>query len=150
MTKDKKKRRSFFDDIFGGSFFDEIDRLFEEAFRDFASMDMGGSGYSIEVVYVNGRPVVKARLSEDMDREEFERMLRERYPEAEIIIEGGREKIKAIRREPERKRVEITLVDEEKKEVKNKDSVTSEKSKESIFDLIHGRRRVFIKREDEE
>ena len=150
MPKDRKRRRSIFDDFFGGSIFDEIEELFEKFSEGFDETSFGmGGGYSIEVTYANGRPIVRAKLSDNIDRAEFEKMLREKYPGAEIIIEGGRgEKFEVVRKEKEGKKVVITL-DEGEKE-KRVDEKSEESSTGSLFDMMYGKKRVWIKRESVE
>jgi len=80
----RRKRRSFFDEIF-----ERFEELFDEveAFKgDFSS------SYSISVTYDEyGRPIVRVSVQGDVDRRELEEYLRERYPNAKIIWEGGAE-----------------------------------------------------------
>ncbi|MHA1609684.1 MAG: hypothetical protein ACTSUJ_06730 [Candidatus Njordarchaeales archaeon] len=148
--KDRKKRRSIFDAFFSGSLFDEIEEFFEDVWDEFKELGDTEGGYSIEITYVNGRPVVRAKISDNIDREEFERMLKERYPGAEIIIEGGRgEKFKVMKREKEEKRVEITLKNQETIGVEKKTVTEEKKTEGSLFDMLYGKRKAFIKREDE-
>jgi len=134
----KKKRKSFFDDLFGSSIFDELEDIFNKAFSDFEG-ELTGS-YSIQVTYTDEGPVVYAELSDDMDANEFRKMLEQKYPGARIVIKGGRsgEKFKVVRREKEGKRVEVPL--ESKSEEEGEDK--------SLFNLLHGNKKTFIKRED--
>lgn len=86
----KKRRRSFFDEIFG-----------EDIFKDFLefpeiSHEGFGSSYSIQVSQIGDKTVVRAKVSGDVEVEKFRKELEERYPGAEIIIEGGRPLIEEI------------------------------------------------------
>ena len=77
MKAMRRRRRGFFDEIF-----EEF-----EAFKGGAL-----STYSIFVTYDDyGRPVVRVSVQGDVNREELEKYLRERYPSARIIWEGGPE-----------------------------------------------------------
>ena len=145
MGDRKKRRKSFFDDIFGFSIFDEIDEFFEKAFGEFGSLGEGFSGsYSISVTYTDEGPVVYAEVSDNINREEFRKMLEKKYPGAKIVIKGGhgeKSKFEVISRESEgEKRVEIKLGEEEKES----------REEESIFDMLYGKRRTQIVREDEQ
>ena len=80
----RRKRRGFFDEIF-----ERFEELFDkvEAFKGGFS-----SSYSISVTYDEyGRPIVRVSAQGDVDRRELEEYLRERYPNAKIIWEGGAE-----------------------------------------------------------
>lgn len=134
----KRKRRSIFDDWFGSSIFDELEDMFDKAF---SSLEGGLTGsYSIQVTYTDKGPVVYAELSDDMDADEFRKMLEQKYPGAKIVIKGGKssEKFKVVKKEKEEKRVGVPLESDHEEESKE----------ESLFDLLHGKKRTFIKRED--
>ncbi len=140
----KKKKRSFFDDIFGFSLFDEIEEIFSEGFGDLG--EGLSSGYSIQVTYTDEGPVVYAELSDNMDASEFRKMLEQKYPGAKIVIKGGKqeEKFKVVKREKADKRVEIKSNEESEQIEKEKEEKT-----ESLFDMLHGKKRSFIVREDD-
>lgn len=142
MTE-KKKRRGIFDDLFGFSLFDEIDSMFENLLEGFGEGSSGG--YSIQVVYTDEGPVVYAELSDNMDAEQFRKMLEQKYPGAKIVIKGGKqeEKFKVVEKTTE-KRVEIKL-EETGEENRGEEE---EKSEESVFDMLYGKRKTFIRRED--
>jgi len=80
----RRRRRGFFDEIFEG---------FEELFEGIeASEGSTSSMYSISVTYDDyGRPVVKVSARGNVDRRGLEKYLRERYPGAKIVWEGGPE-----------------------------------------------------------
>ncbi len=134
----KKKRRGFglFDDIFE-TFFDEMESIFSdvEGFQ---------GGYSISVTQTPEGTVVQAEIDDSINAEEFRKELERRYPGAKIIIRGGKagkliERVPQKESEEKENKVTITLKDEEEK--------TEEEP--SILDLIKGKKRPFIVREDE-
>lgn len=86
----KKRRKSFFDQIFEEDFFKDL-----LEFPDISS-DVVGTSYSIQVSQTGDKTIVRARVSGDVEVEKFRRELEERYPGAEIIIEGGRPLIEEI------------------------------------------------------
>lgn len=92
-----RRRRSPFD------IFREIDEMFERMFESFPRIELPIEGsYSMEVYRgPDGRTIIKVQLGPDVDREKVEEELRRRYPDAEIIIEGGRtrEKFERIHEE---------------------------------------------------
>ncbi len=91
---DRKKRKSFFNDIF-----EEFERLLEEGFKEFKGVEnllSEHGGYTIHIEYKGDKPVIYAKLSEDMDPKEFRKQLEKRYPGAEIMIEGGKPLIEEI------------------------------------------------------
>lgn len=79
MSRKKKKRHSIFDELFGGSVFDDAD-----FFKD------PSTGYSISVVQTPQGTKVKAKVGKDSNVETVRKNLEEQYPNAEIEIEGGR------------------------------------------------------------
>jgi len=136
----KKKRRKigFFDDLFE-DFIEEIESFF--------SQDFGGvsGGYSVSVYQTPEGTIVEAHISDDADADSFRRILEEQYPEAKIIIKGGK-KSKLIKRESEteEKKVTIKLTEEEET---TKESSVSERDELSYL-LSGGKKRVFIEREE--
>ncbi len=136
----KKKRRDIFDDLFGSSIFDEIESMFSDVFSDMGSGITGS--YSIQVTYTDEGPVVYAELSDDIDANEFRKMLEQKYPGAKIVIRGGKsgEKFKVLKKEKAGDRVEVKVESAEEKSEKEES--------ESLFSLLHGKRKTFIKRED--
>ena len=83
-----KKRRSFIDELFGGSIFDDFEKLFEEGIE--------GSGYSISVTQTPEGTKIYAKVGKDTDVNALRRQLEQQYPGAEIEIEGGRPLIREI------------------------------------------------------
>lgn len=139
--KKKKRRFGFFDDFFD-DFFEEFEEIFSQG-----SGPISG-GYSISVYQTPEGTIVEAQVSDDVDVDSFRKMLEEKYPGAKIVIKGGR-KGKIIERvkEPEEKKVTIRLVEEEEKP--SEESNVPERDELSDI-LSGGRRRVFIKREEDE
>ncbi|MHA1665643.1 MAG: hypothetical protein ACTSVW_07420 [Candidatus Njordarchaeales archaeon] len=135
MNKDKKKRRSIFDAFFEG-FFSDFDELFEGFPHDFSEGISGG--YSISVTQTPEGTVVHAKIGDDMDRNEFKKMLEERYPGAKIVIEGGKDRKAIIRVEEETPEQKTQEKREEKKEASEE---------KSILDALF-KKKSFIIRED--
>lgn len=104
-----RRRKSFIEDIFGGSLFDEIDRLFEKFGEEPLS-----SGYSIRVTQTPEGTKVYAKVSEDTDVNELRRRLQQEYPGAQIEIEGGKPLIREI---------STRTLEEEEKEKKDRKGV---------------------------
>ena len=77
----KKKRSNIFDELFGGSAFDDSD-LFKGS----------SSGYSVSVVQTPQGTKVKAKVGKDTNSEAIRKKLKQQYPNAEIEIEGGSQK----------------------------------------------------------
>jgi len=130
----KRKRRSIFDSFFG-DFFEEFETMFDE-------IGAMGGGYSISVTTTPEGTIVHAKISDDVDADEFKRMLQQRYPGAKIIIEGGKKGKLIVREEGE---------EEEKGEKKTIRLVEEKEERKgsSIMDLMYGKRRKpFIQRED--
>ena len=86
-----RKKKSFIDSFFTGSIFDEIEEIFER----FNDESMRG-GYSISVTQTPEGTKVYAKVSGDTDISELRRQLQQQYPNAEIVIEGGKPLIKEI------------------------------------------------------
>jgi len=84
----ERKKRSFIDELFGGSIFEDFERLFEEG--------AGESGYSISVTQTPEGTKVYAKVGKNTDVSALRRRLEQQYPGAEIIIEGGQPLIKEI------------------------------------------------------
>lgn len=81
----RKKEPSFFEEVFGNSLFEELEGL------------VGfGEGYSISVTSINGKTTVKVNAPKDADVNKIMKELKEKYPGAEIYIEGGRPTIKEL------------------------------------------------------
>jgi len=76
-----KKRRSIIDDFFKGSLFDDAETLFGE---------FPETGYSINVSQTPKGTKVHARVGKDTDVNALKRQLQQRYPNAQIEIEGGK------------------------------------------------------------
>lgn len=92
----RKKRRSPFSEFFRGSLFGDMEKLFEE-------MEKGeglGSGYSIRVTQGPEGTKVYAKAGKDVDVNSLRRRLQQRYPGAEIHIEGGKPLIREISTKP--------------------------------------------------
>ncbi len=133
----KKRRFGLFDDLFESFFSD-----FEEMFNGFS-----GGGYSISVYTTPEGTIVEATVSDDVDVEEFRKSLEARYPNAKIIIKGGKQ-AKRIERVSEKfeKKVTIALSDNEETDVKGEKE--HKQKTPSILDLMYGKKRLFIERED--
>jgi len=135
--KKKRRRFGFFDDIFE-SFFEQFEEIFSED-----SLGLSG-GYSISVYQTPEGTIVEAQLSDDVDAEEFRKILEEKYPGAKIIIKGGKKSKLIERVKEEEKKVTIKLTDEEEKKEKRE---LPEKDELSRL-LGGGKRRVFIRRDE--
>ena len=81
MSKQRKQKRSIIDELFGSSFFDETEKLFEE---------FPTSGYSISVVQTPEGTKVKAKVGKNTDVNALKKQLETQYPNAEIQIEGDK------------------------------------------------------------
>jgi hypothetical protein len=81
MPLQKKRRKSIIDELFGESMFEETERFFDEPLE---------SGYSISVVQTPEGTKVKAKVGKDTDVNMLRKQLQQKYPNAEIEIEGGR------------------------------------------------------------
>jgi hypothetical protein len=106
---EKRRRRSLFDEFFSPF------ESFEGFFSEFSSGSFAeaGSGYSINVTQIDGKTKVLVRASKDMDVTELKQHLKEQYPNAEIVVEGGRPLIEEIKEYPKEEEAY-------KKEVKGK------------------------------
>lgn len=89
-----RKRRSFFDEIFG-----DIEEEFERFEKLFQESEAGDYGYSINVTESGGKTKVYVKAGKNVDVSELKKTLRERYPGAEIIVEGGRPLIEEVEEE---------------------------------------------------
>jgi len=74
MSPERRRKRSIIDELFGGSLFDEFPE----------------SGYSISVTQTPQGTKVRARVGKDTDVGMLRKQLQQKYPNAEIEIEGGR------------------------------------------------------------
>ena len=92
---DKKKRKSFIDELFGGSLFDEMDDVFERFEKKGIS-----SGYSVSVTQTPEGTKVHAKAGKDTGVNELRRRLQQQYPGAQIEIEGGKPLIREISTRP--------------------------------------------------
>jgi len=85
LPLEKRRRRSFIDEFFGNSLFDEMGALFKE----FSEGEVTG-GYSISVVQTPEGTKVKAKIGKDTDANALRKQLERQYPGAKIEIEGGK------------------------------------------------------------
>jgi len=81
MSSQRKRRKSIIDDLFGGSVFEENETFFSQPLE---------SGYSINVVQTPEGTKVRAKVGKDTDVNLLRKKLQQKYPNAEIEIEGGR------------------------------------------------------------
>ena len=102
----KRRRRSIFDEIFGKSLFDDLDRIFEKL-----ESEVPEGGYSISVTQTPEGTKVYAKVGKNVNVYELKRRLQSQYPGAKIVIEGG---------EPLIREVSTKQVDTESSEDKNK------------------------------
>lgn len=92
----RRKKRGLFDEFFGGSLFRDVERMFER-------MEEGeelGTGYSIRVTQDPQGTKVYAKAGKNTDVTGLRRQLQQRYPGAEIHIEGGKPLIREISTKP--------------------------------------------------
>jgi hypothetical protein len=80
VPSEKKRRRTIIDELFGTSMFNETESLFNE---------FPESGYSINVVQTPEGTKVRAKVGKDTDVNALRKQLQQKYPNAEIEIEGG-------------------------------------------------------------
>jgi hypothetical protein len=92
----RKKKRSFIDELFGGSVFGEFDDLFEKMGED-KELE---SGYSITVSQTPQGTKVHAKVGKDTDVTTLRKQLEQKYPGAHIEIEGGKPLIREIETKP--------------------------------------------------
>jgi hypothetical protein len=92
----RKKKRSFIDELFGGSVFGEFDDLFEKMGEDKEL----ASGYSITVSQTPQGTKVHAKVGKDTDVTTLRKQLEQKYPGAQIEIEGGKPLIREIETKP--------------------------------------------------
>ena len=98
----RRKRRGLFD-----SFFEDVDELFERIEKSFERIgegDVPEYGYSIQVTQGPEGTRVYVKAGKDVDVASLRRELEERYPGAEIRIEGGRPLIREVSSETLKKR----------------------------------------------
>jgi len=108
LPPEKRRRRSFIEEFFGDSLFDEVDGLFKE----FSEGEFTG-GYSISVVQTPEGTKVKAKIGKDTDANALRKQLERQYPGAKIEIEGGKQ-------EPLIREISTKTLHEEKAEEKAK------------------------------
>ncbi len=97
----REKKKSIFDD------------LFEDLFSDFDNFSKGFvGGYSISVISSGGKTKVHVKADKNTDVAKLRRELEERYPGAEITIEGGKVPIE----EGPKKKSMIEVIEERKLE----------------------------------
>jgi len=82
------KKRSLIDELFGDSFFEDFEKIFEG--------EIESSGYSISVTQTPEGTKVYAKVGKDTDVNALRRQLEQQYPGAQIEIEGGRPLIREI------------------------------------------------------
>jgi len=87
MSSQRKRRKSIIDELFGGSMFEETEAFFDE---------FPETGYSISVVQTPEGTKVKAKVGKDTDANQLRKQLQQKYPKAEIEIEGGKPLIKEL------------------------------------------------------
>lgn len=106
MTREKRRKKSIIDELFGGSLFDEVNELFQE----FPKGEFEGA-YSISVSQTPEGTKVKAKVGKNVDVNKLRRELQQQYPGAQIEIEGGRQ-------EPLIKEISTKQIREEENEEK--------------------------------
>lgn len=125
----RKRRGSLFDEIFG-----EIEEEFERFEKLFQKSEVGDYGYSISVTESGGKTKVYVKAGKNVDVTELKRTLKERYPGAEIVIEGGKPLIEEVKEErktegkayripvegPERRRTQSLDIEKPKTDEKRK------------------------------
>ncbi|HIE19082.1 TPA: hypothetical protein EYP75_05090 [Candidatus Bathyarchaeota archaeon] len=82
------RRKSLIDKLFGGSLFEDFEKLFGEG--------MESSGYSISITQTPEGTKVYAKVGKDTDVNALRKKLEQQYPGAQIEIEGGRPLIREI------------------------------------------------------
>jgi hypothetical protein len=87
-----RRRRSFFDEIFG-----DIEEEFERFEKFFQESEVGDYGYSINVIEEGGKTKVYVKAGRNVDVSELKKTLSERYPGAEIVVEGGKPIIEEVK-----------------------------------------------------
>ena len=92
----QKKKKSVFDELFGGSLFGEFENVFERIGEE---KEIDG-GYSISVSQTPQGTKVHAKVGEDADVNALKKSLQKQYPGAQIEIEGGRPLIREIETKP--------------------------------------------------
>jgi len=82
----QKKKKSVFDELFGGSLFGE----FEDVFEKVGEGKEMKSSYSISVSQTPQGTKVHAKVGKDADMNALKKSLQKQYPGAQIEIEGDR------------------------------------------------------------
>lgn len=81
MSSQRKRRKSIMDELFG-------DSLFKEGKTFFGELPI--EGYSISIVQTPEGTKVRAKVGKDTDVDILRKQLQQKYPNAQIEIEGGR------------------------------------------------------------
>ena len=131
----KKKKKNIWD------FFES---MFEDDLIDFENIPEGAAGYSIEVTYEGGKPVIRAKTFGNVDKSTLIENLRRMYPGAKIIIdeeeELGPREIKPITEEEEKEeKRKVTYRFNEKGEL-----VKEGKKRKSLLDLFSKKKKVIF------
>lgn len=92
----RKEKRKFIDRFFGGSLFGDVEEMFERVGEE----ETLGSGYSIQVSQTPEGTKVYAKIGKDANEAEIRKQLEQKYPGAEIQIEGGSPLIREISTKP--------------------------------------------------
>lgn len=103
MSHSRRHRKSLLDEFFGGSIFNEFEKMFSDLSREESA-----SGYSISVVQTPEGTRVKAKVGKNVDVNALKRRLKQQYPGAKIEIEGGRQ-------EPLIKEISTKTINDEEK-----------------------------------
>jgi len=101
-----KKRKTFFDEFF------------EDIFEDFDFENLGG-GYSISITQTGDKTKIHVKADKNVDVKKLRRELEQRYPGAEIYIEGGRLEIEEV-----------------SKDLKSEKEYTEKPKKKSLIEVI--------------
>ena len=91
----REKRRSLFDLFFGDSMLSDVEELFRRLEEEPLT-----EGYSINVTQGPEGTRVYVKAGENTDVEALRRELQQRYPDAEIHIEGGKPLIREVSATP--------------------------------------------------
>ncbi len=87
----RKKKRSLIEELFGGSFFKEIDDIFAQLDKETLR-----GGYSISVTQTPEGTRVYAKVGKGVNVNDLRRKLQQEYPGAKIEIEGGEPLIREV------------------------------------------------------
>jgi hypothetical protein len=81
VSSQKKRRRNIIDELFSDSLFSDTDKFLDE---------FPESGYSISVSQTSEGTKVRAKVGKDTDTNALRKQLEQKYPNAQIEIEGGK------------------------------------------------------------